>query len=98
MKELCLEEYAKSKVTAQRLSAMQVARVVKGAALLFLAKTLKEFSGHSLRAGFATQAALSGASEWEIQKQTRHKSLDVLRGYIREGLRWEKGAVGKLGL
>ena len=87
----------KETATEQRLSAVQVARVVKRVAA-FLGKDAKEFSGHSLRAGFATQAALSGASEWEIQKQTRHKSLDVLRGYIREGLRWEKGAVGKLGL
>ena len=84
-------------ITAQRLSAMQVARTVKRVAGL-LGKDAKEFSGHSLRAGFATQAALSGASEWEIQKQTRHKSLDVLRGYIREGLRWKEGAASKLGL
>ncbi len=87
----------KETVTAQRLSAMQVARVVKQVSA-YLGKDESEFSGHSLRAGFATQAALSGASEWEIQKQTRHKSLDVLRVYIRDGLRWKDGAASKLGL
>ena len=57
---------------------MQIARVVKGT-VAFLGKDAKEFSGHSLRAGFATQAALSGASEWDIQKQTRHKSRKKTR-------------------
>ncbi len=76
---------------------MQVSRTVKKVAA-FLGKDVSEFSGHSLRAGFVTQAALSGAREWEIQKQTRHKSLDVLRIYIRDGLRWKDGAASKLGL
>ena len=44
-----------------------------------------EFSGHSLRAGLATAAAQVGVSERVIAKQTGHKSLPVLRGYIREG-------------
>ncbi len=84
-------------VTSRRLSSMHVARTVKKVAA-FLGKDVSEFSGHSLRAGFVTQAALSGAREWEIQKQTRHKSLDVLRVYIRDGLRWKDGAASKLGL
>jgi site-specific recombinase XerD len=41
------------------------------------------FSGHSLRAGFATSAAESGASIFRIADQTRHKSMDVLRNYVR---------------
>ncbi len=84
-------------VKSQRLSSMQVSRTVKKVAA-FLGKDTSKFSGHSLRAGFVTQAALSGAREWEIQKQTRHKSLDVLRIYIRDGLRWKDGAASKLGL
>jgi site-specific recombinase XerD len=41
------------------------------------------FSGHSLRAGFATSAAETGASVLKIMETTRHKSIDVLAGYVR---------------
>lgn len=42
------------------------------------------FSGHSLRAGFATSAAQAGAQSWEIMKQTGHRSETTVRRYIRE--------------
>ena len=42
-----------------------------------------DYSGHSLRAGFATAAAAAGASERSIMAQTGHKSLIIARGYIR---------------
>jgi len=42
-----------------------------------------EFSGHSLRAGFATSAAETGASILKIMETTRHKSVDVLAAYVR---------------
>jgi site-specific recombinase XerD len=41
------------------------------------------FAGHSLRSGFLTSAAESGASIWKLAEQSRHKSLDTLRGYVR---------------
>jgi site-specific recombinase XerD len=41
------------------------------------------YSGHSLRSGFLTSAAEAGASIWKLSAQSRHKSLDTLRGYIR---------------
>lgn len=41
------------------------------------------YSGHSLRAGFATQAALSGIPEWRIQKQGRWASVEMVRRYTR---------------
>jgi integrase len=40
--------------------------------------------GHSLRAGFATAAALAGVPERIIARQTGHRSMRVLRGYIRD--------------
>ena len=43
----------------------------------------REFSGHSLRAGFATSAAETGASILKIMETTRHKSIDVLAAYVR---------------
>jgi site-specific recombinase XerD len=41
------------------------------------------YSGHSLRSGFLTSAAETGASIWKLSEVSRHKSLDTLRGYVR---------------
>lgn len=43
------------------------------------------FGGHSLRAGFATEAARMGFDAMAIASQTRHRSLETLRGYVRRG-------------
>jgi integrase len=42
-----------------------------------------QFSGHSLRAGFVTSAAETGATIFKIAEVSRHKSTDVLAGYVR---------------
>jgi hypothetical protein len=41
------------------------------------------YCGHSLRAGFLTSAAEAGASVFKMMEVSRHKSVDVLRGYVR---------------
>ena len=56
------------------------------------------YAGHSLRSGFATTAALNGASESSIMRQTGHRSFAVVRGYIRGGGLFHDTAAGKLGL
>jgi integrase len=56
------------------------------------------FSGHSLRAGFATQAALGGASDREIMRQGRWANPRTVHGYIRTANPLEDNAVTKLGL
>ena len=43
-----------------------------------------EFAGHSLRSGFLTSAATRGASIFKMADQSRHKSMDTLRGYVRD--------------
>lgn len=43
-----------------------------------------DFSGHSLRSGFLTSAAARGASIFKMMDVSRHKSIDTLRGYIRD--------------
>lgn len=43
------------------------------------------FTPHSLSAGFITSAARGGAPEHVIQRTSRHKSVEVLRSYIRDG-------------
>ncbi len=41
------------------------------------------YAGHSLRGGFLTSAAESGASIWKLREVSRQKSLDTLRGDVR---------------
>jgi integrase len=85
----------KSQYTQKRLSAYAVALIVKDYAdRLGLDPSL--FGGHSLRAGFATTAALMGATEDEIAFQTGHKSMTVLRGYIRRASLFERNAASRI--
>ncbi|GAB3451104.1 integrase [Streptomonospora sediminis] len=56
------------------------------------------FSGHSLRAGFATQAAMGGASDREIMRQGRWSNPRTVHGYIRTASPLEDNAVTRLGL
>lgn len=59
---------------------------------------MPDFGGHSLRAGFVTQAILNGAPEHSIMAQTGHKKSDTLKKYIREADKWKNNAAMKLGL
>jgi site-specific recombinase XerD len=56
------------------------------------------FSGHSLRAGLATSAAIAGASERRIQDRTRHRSVVMVRRYIRDGNLFRDNVSGLVGL
>lgn len=56
------------------------------------------YSGHSCRAGFATSAALAGLEERLIARQTRHKSMTILRRYIREGELFKVNLADRIGL
>lgn len=60
--------------------------------------SIPNFAGHSLRAGFVTQAYLNGASEASIMSQTGHRKSDTLKKYIRETDKWKNNAATKLGL
>jgi len=51
-----------------------------------------DFSGHSLRAGFITTAALQGKPERSIMKQTGHRSHRILREYVRTATVFEDNA------
>ncbi len=56
----------------------------------------KNFSGHSLRAGFATVAAESGADERSIMAMTGHKTTQMVRRYIREANIFKNNALSKI--
>ena len=57
-----------------------------------------KYAGHSLRAGLATQAYLNGAGELAIMRQTGHRSLAMVRRYIRDGSLFRENPAAKLGL
>jgi len=54
------------------------------------------YSGHSLRAGLATSAAMAGASMWKIRQQTGHASDSMLARYIRDGDMFTDNAAGAI--
>ena len=58
----------------------------------------EDFSGHSLRAGFTTQAARAGKPERVIMRHTGHKSEFMVREYIREGTLFQENPTEGLGL
>ena len=56
----------------------------------------KKYAGHSLRSGFATSTAELGASERNIMAMTGHKSVDMVRRYIKEADLFKNNALNKL--
>ena len=56
----------------------------------------KNYSGHSLRSGFATAAAESGAEERNIMAMTGHKSTEMVRRYIKEANLFKNNALNKI--
>ncbi len=54
------------------------------------------FAGHSLRSGFATVAAESGADERSIMAMTGHKTTQMVRRYIREANLFKNNALNKI--
>ena len=54
------------------------------------------YSGHSLRAGFATSATRAGVSTFKIRQQTGHASDTMLSRYVREGELFLGNAAGIL--
>ena len=59
---------------------------------------VEALGGHSLRAGHVTQAAMNGVSEFVIMRQTGHRSVMMLRRYIRFGEIFLQNAAAGLGI
>lgn len=81
----------------KRLTDQVVRTVVKERARAAGLADFEKLSGHSLRAGLATQAALNGANLRDIAKQTGHRSEKILNGYIRDADLWRNNVTEKLG-
>ena len=70
------------RIARHGLSAQSVALVVKSS-VARVGGDAEKVSGHSLRAGYCTQAAITGLQPWQIREQTGHKSDVTLAKYIR---------------
>ena len=84
-----------TKITNKRLSDQSVALIIKN----YLIKggvDSKEYSGHSLRSGFATSAAEAGAEERSIMAITGHKSSEMVRRYIKDANLFKNNALNKI--
>jgi len=86
-----------SKLTKSRLTDQTVALLIKE----YLNKAgidSSNYSGHSLRSGFATSAAESGAEERSIMEMTGHKSTEMVRRYIKQANLFKNNALNKIKL
>ena len=86
-------------------SNLSVNRLTDQTVVLLIKKYLKlagiendNYSGHSLRSGFATVAADAGADERSIMAMTGHKTTQMVRRYIRETNMFKNNALNKIKL
>ena len=84
-----------SKLSEKRLTDQSVALLIKEY-LNLAGIDSKNYSGHSLRSGFATSAAESGAEERNIMAMTGHKSTEMVRRYIKEANLFKNNALNKI--
>ena len=80
-------------------------RLTDQSVALFLKKYLsnagienQDYSGHSLRSGFATVSAEAGADERSIMAMTGHKTTQMVRRYIKEANLFKNNALNKINL
>ena len=84
-----------SKLLDKRLTDQTVALLIKEY-LNLAGIDNKNYSGHSLRSGFATSAAESGAEERSIMAMTGHKTTEMVRRYIKEANLFKNNALNKI--
>ena len=78
-----------------KLSDKTVALTIKKYALL-AGLDHKRYAGHSLRSGFATSTAETGADERSIMAMTGHKTTQMVRRYIHESNLFKNNALNKI--
>ena len=86
-----------SSLTKNRLTDQSVVIIIKQY-LEIAGIDNKNFSGHSLRSGFATVSAESGADERSIMAMTGHKTTQMVRRYIKEANIFKNNALNKIKL
>ena len=88
--------FAKGSIlTGHRLTDQSVALIIKECLKLAGIEN-QNYSGHSLRSGFATVAADFGADERSIMAMTGHKTTQMVRRYIRDANIFKNNALSKI--
>ena len=82
-------------LTSNRLTDQSVVLLIKSYLELAGIEN-KNYSGHSLRSGFVTVSAESGADERSIMAMTGHKTTQMVRRYIREANLFKNNALNKI--
>jgi integrase len=94
-------------IGAGRLSDRSVARIIKrrvreralelGRSEADADELADMCSGHSLRAGFCTAAAIAGKPEWKIRSRSRHKTAELVARYVRTAEEWTESGLKGVG-
>ena len=84
-----------SKLSEKRLTDQTVALLIKEY-LKLAGIDSRNYSGHSLRSGFATSAADAGVEERSIMAMTGHKSTEMVRRYIKDANLFKNNALNKM--
>ena len=98
---IALDNYMKSKFASNfsgqifNISDKSVALIIKKYVSL-AGLDPNKYAGHSLRSGFATSAAESGAEERNIMAMTGHKTTQMVRRYIQEANLFKNNALNKI--
>jgi integrase len=82
----------------EELDKDSVGRIVKRLVRRAKLADPKAYGGHSLRAGFVTEASDNGATDRQIMRQTGHKTRVMIDRYARREQKDRQAAVSKLGL
>lgn len=84
------------RLTGLRLSDKAVERLVGTSAEAIRLPCPERYTGHSLRAGLATAAAEEDAHLHDIMRQTRHRSVEAARKYLRSRDLWKNNITEKI--
>ena len=85
-----------NKITTHAISSNSINKIIKTLAITCQLPQAKNYSGHSLRRGFATTASQKGVSFSAIMRQGRWRHEGTVHGYIEEGQRFDANAAGSI--
>jgi len=84
-------------VHSKQMDAEAVCKIVKHE-MAALGADPSQYGGHSMRAGFITEAAEAGVSDLVIASHTGHRSVHTLKRYFRRTKLWQSNPAGMVGL
>lgn len=90
-----LTDHSAGSIIRKRYMALEIAR---GATPEDAFARALDLSGHSLRVGYVSSAALAGTPEYLIRQRSRHKSAEIVADYVRAAETKLQHGLGKVGI